>query len=57
MFVGNSCCFVMLFASTRPYVGQFAVQPLDLQNLVVDLDTGQVMEQAASSTADRPLVC
>jgi len=54
--VGISCCFVVLFAYTRPYVGQFAVKPLDLQNLVVDLDAGQIMEQAASSTADRPLV-
>lgn len=54
--VGISCCFVVLFAYTRPYVGQFAVKPLDLQNLVDDLDAGQIMEQAASSTADRPLV-
>lgn len=54
--IGISYCFVVLFAYTRPYVGQFAVKPLDLQNLVNDLDAGQVMEQAASSTADRPLV-
>ena len=36
--VGISCCFVVLFAYTRPYLGQFAVKPVDLQELVADLD-------------------
>jgi hypothetical protein len=36
--VGIACCFVMLFAYTRPYLGQFAVQPDDLQVLLVDLE-------------------
>lgn len=34
--VGISCCFVILFAYTRPYLGQFAVKPLDLVVLVDD---------------------
>jgi hypothetical protein len=38
--VGISCCFVILFAYTRPYLGQFAVHPDDLQMLLVDLDEG-----------------
>ncbi|MEI6239531.1 MAG: hypothetical protein WCR51_04020 [Planctomycetia bacterium] len=36
--VGISCCFVILFAYTRPYLGQFAVQPDDLRALMVDLE-------------------
>lgn len=40
--VGISCCFVMLFAYTRPFLGQFAVQPVDLQILLADLDAGGV---------------
>jgi len=35
--VGISCCFVILFAYTRPYLGQCAVHPVDLQVLVEDL--------------------
>lgn len=35
--VGISCCFVLLFAYTRPYIGQFAVQPNDLRTLRADL--------------------
>ena len=38
--VGISCCFVILFAYTRPYLGQFAVHPVDLQVLVEDLAAG-----------------
>ncbi|MFM9025111.1 MAG: hypothetical protein ACKON7_07190 [Planctomycetaceae bacterium] len=40
--VGISCCFVILFAYTRPFLGQFAVQPVDLRILMADLDTGGV---------------
>ena len=36
--VGISCCFVILFAYTRPYLGQFAVQPADMRALMNDLD-------------------
>ncbi|MEI6657951.1 MAG: hypothetical protein WCO76_05380 [Planctomycetota bacterium] len=53
--VGISCCFVVLFAYTRPYIGQFAVQPVDLQDLVADLDADGVVKQAATVTSDRPL--
>jgi hypothetical protein len=35
--VGISCCFVMLFAYTRPYIGQFAVEPDDLRLLLTDI--------------------
>lgn len=35
--IGISCCFVMLFAYTRPYLGQFAVQPDDLSVLLSEL--------------------
>jgi len=28
--VGIACCFVILLAYTRPYLGQFAIQPTDL---------------------------
>ena len=38
--VGIACCFVILFAYTRPYLGQFAVHPVDLQVLVEDLAAG-----------------
>lgn len=48
--VGISCCFVVLFAYTRPYLGQFAVQPDDLTELVADLD----QEPAAVRTAAAP---
>jgi len=53
--VGISCCFVVLFAYTRPYIGQFAVQPVDLQDLVADLDADGLLKQAATVTSDRPL--
>lgn len=47
--VGISCCFVVLFAYTRPYIGQFAVQPVDLQDLIADLDADQVTIRAAAA--------
>lgn len=45
--VGISCCFVILFAYTRPYLGQFAVEPDDLVSLSADLDEAGVVLQAA----------
>ena len=49
--VGISCCFVVLFAYTRPYIGQFAVQPADLQELIVDLDANPISEQTTTVVA------
>ena len=49
--VGISCCFVVLFAYTRPYIGQFAVQPVDLQDLVADLDANPIPEQTTTVVA------
>ena len=43
--VGISCCFVILFAYTRPYLGQFAVQPADLQSLMDDLEEARPKTQ------------
>ena len=31
--IGISCCFVILFAYTRPYLGQFAIEPEDMRVL------------------------
>ena len=53
--VGISCCFVVLFAYTRPYLGQFAVKPVDLQDLIADLDTDEVTLRAAAARAAEPL--
>lgn len=52
--IGISCCFVVLFAYTRPYLGQFAVRPAGLEELVADLRA----ESAAERTAARgdPLI-
>lgn len=41
--VGISCCFVILFAYTRPYIGQFAVQPADLKVLRTDMAAESVL--------------
>lgn len=35
--VGITCCFAILFAYTRPYLGQFAVKPVDLIVLADDV--------------------
>ena len=43
--IGISCCFVILFAYTRPNLGQFAVQPDDLRALMADLDESQPTAQ------------
>jgi hypothetical protein len=49
--VGISCCFVVLFAYTRPYLGQFAVKPVDLQELVADLDADRASESTTTVVA------
>jgi hypothetical protein len=45
--VGISCCFVILFAYTRPYIGQFAVQPEDLRILRADIMAESTLAEAA----------
>ena len=35
--VGIACCFVILLAYTRPYLGQFAIQPVDMLTLSEDM--------------------
>jgi hypothetical protein len=40
--IGIACCFVILFAYTRPYLGQFAVKPVDLIVLCDDMSTERV---------------
>ena len=53
--VGISCCFVVLFAYTRPYIGQFAVKPVDLQDLIADLDADEPTLRSAAAPAVRRL--
>lgn len=52
--VGISCCFVLLFAYTRPYIGQLAVSPADLEMLRTDLDdaAAAVVRTARTAPAD-----
>lgn len=52
--VGISCCFVVLFAYTRPYLGQFAVKPVDLEQLVADLDAECEPEETVTVVATEP---
>ncbi len=52
--VGISCCFVVLFAYTRPYLGQFAVKPADLEQLVAELDDQRRTEGPATVVATEP---
>jgi hypothetical protein len=49
--VGISCCFVVLFAYTRPYLGQFAVRPDDLRELLADLDAEEPLTRTATAPA------
>lgn len=49
--VGISCCFVILFAYTRPYLGQFAIQPMDLKVLAADLAPGPAADRVAATPA------
>jgi hypothetical protein len=49
--VGITCCFVILMAYTRPYLGQFAVKPDDLVELV---DEMRADERLALSTPPEP---
>jgi hypothetical protein len=53
--VGISCCFVVLFAYTRPNIGPFALKPVDLQDLIADLDADEPTLRAAAAPAARPL--
>ena len=46
--VGVSCCFVILLAYTRPYLGQLAVQPVDL----IVLREESAEEATASAAGD-----
>jgi plasmid stabilization system protein ParE len=39
--VGITCCFVILLAYTRPYVGQFRVQPVDLVVIVEEANANE----------------
>lgn len=48
--VGITCCFVILMAYTRPYIGQFAVKPDDLM-LLADEMRGGAAEVASSTEA------
>ena len=43
--IGISCCFVLLFAYTRPYIGQFAVGPEDLRVLMFDMNEEETAPQ------------
>lgn len=55
--VGISCCFVILFAYTRPYLGQFAIRPLDLEVLATELRPTAArvaVNPSAAAAADRP---
>jgi len=47
--IGISCCFVVLFAYTRPYLGQFAVRPAGLEELLTDLRAESEIERTAAS--------
>lgn len=49
--VGITCCFVILMAYTRPYIGQFAVKPDDLLEIVDDMRGGAA---AVAARADAP---
>lgn len=46
--VGIACCFVILFAYTRPYLGQFAVKPVDLVVLADDVAVDRAAVAARS---------
>jgi hypothetical protein len=53
--VGITCCFVILMAYTRPYLGQFAVKPDDLVTLIDEMRADErlalstTVEQASAS--------
>lgn len=51
--VGISCCFVILLAYTRPYLGQLAVKPVDLVVLCDDMATEPTAIARAGDTASR----
>jgi hypothetical protein len=54
--IGISCCFVILFAYTRPYIGQFAIGPDDLNLLLTDIAADSAtptLRQADAGSAQR----
>jgi len=51
--IGIACCFVILFAYTRPYLGQFAVKPDDLQILLTDLGADARPARLSQAGPDR----
>jgi len=54
--IGISCCFVILFAYTRPYIGQFAIGPDDLNLLLADIAADSAtptLRQADAGSAQR----
>lgn len=51
--VGISCCFVILLAYTRPYLGQLAVKPVDLVVLCDDMATEATSVARGGDTATR----
>jgi hypothetical protein len=51
--VGISCCFVILLAYTRPYLGQLAVKPVDLVVLCDDMATEATAVARGGDTATR----
>lgn len=53
--VGITCCFVILMAYTRPYIGQFAVKPDDLVELAGDMRGGAAEVAARPDDAVRKL--
>lgn len=52
--VGISCCFVILLAYTRPYLGQLAVKPVDLVVLCDDMSTERPMIARGGDPDARP---
>ncbi len=53
--VGITCCFVILMAYTRPYIGQFSVKPDDLVELVDDMRGGAAAVTARTDGPSRRL--
>jgi hypothetical protein len=53
--VGISCCFVILFAYTRPYIGQFAIKPDDLKVILVDIAEDSANSPLQQAAVKQPL--
>jgi len=52
--VGISCCFAILLAYTRPYLGQFAVKPVDLVVMADDMSTVRTAAAVSPEAAIGP---